>query len=1335
VFFGLDRGFASFKLHHQFLIKTQLQNAGTDEFAAMQGKRRMLVVWVVYKAAARYDYKQSNKAVTFHQTRMHKSGFRQLRQSFLERRNAWVEKKAKTSMKASEAPTTDAAVCELDREDDSKGAPVHLAWKALMGLVLCKRREEKGIASLESRRGAVGLAQFRHCASLKVNRNFFIASRFSMSYRTRISLQLLRSNMLDGVRMMHKQEAADRCYRQNALLNVMDAWINFSIISSDHFRSVRKALKFRTKRQLSSALDFWNAHRHLQERNKKILSRFKPCFARGRSFIYRWRVYRATCMDQHYSLRFGGLHHRRFLLRRGFRVLRHKQLLAYHRNESVRLFRLTRLFPMRMLHVVRVLRRKMHARKGIIDDSRSLLRDMKQSRYVFNGWRNFTLGRLERKKVGLEAASHINGLKVSNAITCWKFAVKVMAYTDSVVAKGQKKFRLKVVKPAFKLWRRLAPSFHRQAFALKRAKRFRLISVWQKFVVCARRYTPQSKHAKRSERAAERHFDVYSQRMALRRVRYWAVNWMTYRANKAAATHMQKMTLLSMAFYGYREAVFAEGTPFLLARDLQHSKISLECLQVLGKLASARRARLQAQHQYKHRRLSRTFAWICRHWRLMSRRRYINEVSESYRNHKFTVGANTQIQKMGKINKRQRKSMHRSVNHWERVKQLHYLVELMRIVWQKHEDERTGVATKKLIKMEREKYAPRHRNLTLYRYGLRGLIDMVDNRKELREKVYDVEQAIFAIYIHRSFVQFANLCEDRADDRAVMQYADHGKMVYLQKLGLRKFLKQVERHARVKHAAKWYHVQQLKHGLRMWKKNAPYVLPKFHGNRKSRRKGPKVPRYPKDMHPSQGNKSPQKSSPYSIRRGEFPKHDPRLSCEGDYRQSRQRLATLEATRNKEWKGINTSFRLWRKKSALASQLKAILKGQREEKMSKHLTSWAERTKDKVLARRTSRSYYSVYQAFHSKMLFHSLVLHRCMKKSYRAVHTLRAQRIFSRWKTKTHNRELGRKYLHVMTEGKNFRIFHAYFFEWKVNTWVEEILADYQKESRVAKLRQSIDSLVYARRFRGHSRNIYRRSIHYRHDRRHRRVIETILKFIGDKYKAKDRNKAAHQYYLDYTRRHVLSNLLFFRRNRIAQEHNVRKKFNKFARMLYMSVLASKYDRSLMHRANVMCRRRYFALWMAVVARRKEERVPIMTASERQARRQFILKFFAVRALRKAIRKVFRLLLGIRRQRRAIEGVHSQRASYSQNRSLGHLLAMRRKRRKARKLGSCVDAVRQETAQRRALLLFETKVAGRWATKQSGRLMDLHCRKAAMRRGLMALMPRVRGTERGHGAI
>lgn len=447
-----------------------------------------------------------------------------------------------------------------------------------------------------------------------------------------------------------------------------------------------------------------------------------------------------------------------------------------------------------------------------------------------------------------------------------------------------------------------------------------------------------------------------------------------------------------------------------------------------------------------------------------------------------------------------------------------------------------------------------------------------------------------------------------------------------------------------------------------------------------------------------------------------------LTMHGDFRYSNQRDCLRAADKVRPWFVSTKAFKNWRLYKKRHILYKESILDVVWKRTSKFFAKFRRYVAGRINRRLRVTEMSWIRPNFLSTHLIKTWKMYCKCKRGYRAIRLLRHRKGLKAWKHIHRIRTVMRNALLRMESNKDFQRLCVYFREWSTSTMIERSLEQHQKATRERDSSEMVSWWVTWMGIRHKQRSWMRRAVAGRLAKLQRSVIIKIFHHLDHKYRSAERLAAAHRYYINYCRRSVLNSLLLFRRNRIAQNFKVAKKFSLLIFLLRLNRAVILYEKALMARGSRVVLRKFVVRWRAHLRQGKHHMfVPP------ELRLQKVLALDEWRG-RRSLRRL--VLAWKQRWRRMVrrEGVRLMCLEHCDSRMLLRVLriflAVRRRRRKVRTVMHVMDDIAESGSLKKAVHKLDSNQCQKWAGRQKLRLMGAHARRAAMRRGLCALLGR-----------
>jgi hypothetical protein len=312
--------------------------------------------------------------------------------------------------------------------------------------------------------------------------------------------------------------------------------------------------------------------------------------------------------------------------------------------------------------------------------------------------------------------------------------------------------------------------------------------------------------------------------------------------------------------------------------------------------------------------------------------------------------------------------------------------------------------------------------------------------------------------------------------------------------------------------------------------------------------------------------------------------------------------------------------------------------------------------------------------------------------------------------------------MHLMLGGYRQRLLLVAFQDWCEDTRVEAALSNSLVEKRETKRMVAVGAWLLFARNRRRQQALLRRAKSRSLEATYRHGINGFLRYLERKYNAADKLKACHKYYLDYHKRVVLYNLLFLRRNRIAYQFRVAKKFKLLVSCMRARMVARGYFRRLLAVGSRVIMRKLFQRWLGRAkggARGKKkswETLPVIRKRWAQ-----LLQWRSVYVRHCALLRWVYTARRWRRRGRTLQQSDWYFIHRGMRKALRALLGLRRQRRRERQLDCYRARIMIHSLIRKAVHKLDLHASGKWAQLQKIRLVTAHSDHVLLSRGWRVL--------------
>ena len=417
---------------------------------------------------------------------------------------------------------------------------------------------------------------------------------------------------------------------------------------------------------------------------------------------------------------------------------------------------------------------------------------------------------------------------------------------------------------------------------------------------------------------------------------------------------------------------------------------------------------------------------------------------------------------------------------------------------------------------------------------------------------------------------------------------------------------------------------------------------------------------------------------------------------------------------------------WRGRSAVRAGHKLIIEDCRFAKIANALRQLGHLRQQTMKRRQHLADMQRVYVHFHVKHAMSTLQLHQRMKQCYRVLQKKMLRKSFASWVHKKRTRIKLQVVIKAMMMNYHLAEEICAFREWKHDCRVEAKV-EQQTKKRIARLAATTVKHWLTWRWRRVKRKMwFLRGRDNRLERQKRAVITSILAYLDTKYKTAEKLAAADRYAKAYCCRAVLHNLLFFRRNRIAQNFKVKKAFGNVVAALRLNKVVCRFSKAMIAVGTKTILQKLFKQWRMHLI--KYKRFLFSSVELRKSKLEAIAYWRAAFWMHSTYRFLachYRLR---RHQRQWMESASYHHEQFSLRRALRRLFLLRRSRRRSRLHVHVMDTALVACRAKKAFHRLDVNAGGKWANVQKIRLMAVHARQAALMRGMRAL--RLRGTEK-----
>lgn len=362
--------------------------------------------------------------------------------------------------------------------------------------------------------------------------------------------------------------------------------------------------------------------------------------------------------------------------------------------------------------------------------------------------------------------------------------------------------------------------------------------------------------------------------------------------------------------------------------------------------------------------------------------------------------------------------------------------------------------------------------------------------------------------------------------------------------------------------------------------------------------------------------------------------------------------------------------------------------------------------------------------------FALIKLNRRLCVAVRQLRRARLAKVVGAWKAKMQFRGRAIHSLLVLEDLRRSQLLRAAFSEWVADTAVESMLVTGLGDLRRHRLHHGVDHLVYRCRFRRHHSALLLRSRKHRTYRLLRKVFKNMLAEMAGRYRCIEVMRDCSRYHDQYHCRRVIYNLFYLRRNRIAKDHNLHRRFRALIAALRVNTGVVRFAKRNMAAANTVILRKTLLRLRRLARENKSRSRKLRTlhcAAAPRGRLHHSPALVAVNRrnlLQLGLRALRQNATRHRRQTKQLRWCSRfclQRTVY---RGFRHLLSYARKRNLKRRNNNTLCELFVSLQMRRAVSRLDMNVSSKWARLQERRLMDVHAEAHSKKHALCVLQQR-----------
>lgn len=360
-----------------------------------------------------------------------------------------------------------------------------------------------------------------------------------------------------------------------------------------------------------------------------------------------------------------------------------------------------------------------------------------------------------------------------------------------------------------------------------------------------------------------------------------------------------------------------------------------------------------------------------------------------------------------------------------------------------------------------------------------------------------------------------------------------------------------------------------------------------------------------------------------------------------------------------------------------------------------------------------------------KNSFHHLALNRRLSMAVRQLRISHTSKIFSAWKMKVQYRGHAKLLLTHLEGIHRTHMLQVAFREWVTDTAVENAVVMGVSNDRQHKLHHGIDHLVFYRKLRRRQSALLLRARQYKTNSLLRKVYTNMLLEMEARYRSIEVMRDCARFHSHYHCRHVIYNLFYLRRNRIAKNYNTARKFRLLIAALRVNKAVVRYHKLQMRRANVVIVRKMLLSLhrhaRASVARKRKLRALKDGNGNKVARAVMLVAWNRANRLLQGLRQWRQRVKHRRLRRKLFKACIYSHMKHHVYRCFRMLLSNARKRNLKERNSKDLYKLFLNLQLRRAVSRLDINVSHKWALGQKKRLLDVHYNKQTLGRGLAAM--------------
>jgi hypothetical protein len=344
--------------------------------------------------------------------------------------------------------------------------------------------------------------------------------------------------------------------------------------------------------------------------------------------------------------------------------------------------------------------------------------------------------------------------------------------------------------------------------------------------------------------------------------------------------------------------------------------------------------------------------------------------------------------------------------------------------------------------------------------------------------------------------------------------------------------------------------------------------------------------------------------------------------------------------------------------------------------------------------------------------FAALKWNRKMSRATQQLRVVCTSRIFKAWKSQLQRRVRVRHSLLVLEDIRQTQMLKMALTEWAADAAVETRLLRGLKDLRRHRLHHGVDHLIYNCKVRRRSAALQLRSRRFKTHRLLRKVFTNMLREMSIRYSSIEKHRDCARHHLRYHCRHVIYNLFYLRRNRIAKDHSLTRKFQHVIAALRVNKAVEQHRKACWRMANATIMRKtlYWLLRKAKENKVKARRLRALVLDHPRALHHStaLIVWDRKNRLRHGLRCLRDRVVASRRSKKLL--LWSARAGQKKRvyACFRLLLSHARKRSLKRRNSHALYLLFLNMQVRRAVSRLDVNVSNKWAQQQEKRLMEAH---------------------------